>query len=138
MSGIYEHHHAVRDEEIDAQGHVNNLRYMHWAIDAAVAHSRAQGWTHQRYLSLGISWVVRSHTIKYLQSALAGDEIIIRTWIADMQRFSSTRKYRMVRASDGGVLAAAETQWVLVDTAKRGLTRIPEELIASFTIVDDG
>ena len=138
MSGIYEHHHAVRDEEIDAQGHVNNLRYMHWGIDAAVVHSRAQGWTHQRYVSLGIAGVVRSHTFKYLQSALAGDEIIIRTWIADMQRFSSTRKYRMVRASDGVVLAAAETQWVLVDIAKRGLTRIPEELIGSFTIVDDG
>lgn len=138
MPGIYEHRHAVRDEEIDAQGHVNNLRYMHWAIDAAVAHSRARGWTHDRYSGLGIAWVVRSHTIKYLQSALAGDEIIVRTWIADMQRFSSTRKYRMVRAGDGVVLAAAETQWVLVDTAKRGLARIPEELIASFTIVDEG
>ena len=138
MPGIYEHRHAVRDEEIDAQGHVNNLRYMHWAIDAAVAHSRVQGWTHDRYSGLGIAWVVRSHTIKYLQSALAGDEIIVRTWIADMQRFSSTRKYRMVRAGDGVVLAAAETQWVLVDTAKRGLARIPEELIASFTIVDEG
>jgi acyl-CoA thioester hydrolase len=137
VPALFDHHHIARDDEIDAQGHVNNLRYLHWAIDAAVAHSREQGWTHARYVELGIGWVVRQHTIKYLQSALAGDEIIVRTWVADMQRFSSTRKYKMLRAADGVVLATAETQWVLVDMQTRSLAKIPQVLIDSFELVSE-
>jgi len=136
MPDIYEHLHTVGDDEIDAHGHANNLRYLYWMQAAAVAHSAAQGWTHEDYQRLGAGWVVRTHTIKYLQSALAGDEITVRTWVADLSRFASTRKYRIVRRRDEVVLASSETQWVLVDLATRALAPIPEQLRASFTIVD--
>jgi len=136
MPDIYEHLHTVGDDEIDAHGHANNLRYLYWMQSAAVAHSAAQGWTHEDYQRLGAGWVVRTHTIKYLQSALAGDEITVRTWVADLSRFASTRKYRIVRRRDEVVLASSETQWVLVDLATRALAPIPEQLRASFTIVD--
>jgi len=136
MPDIYEHPHTVGGDEIDAHGHANNLRYLYWMQSAAVAHSAAQGWTHEDYQRLGAGWVVRTHTIKYLQSALAGDEITVRTWVADLSRFASTRKYRIVRRRDEVVLASSETQWVLVDLATRALAPIPEQLRASFTIVD--
>lgn len=136
MPAVYEHHHTVAADEIDLNGHVNNLRYLHWALDAAVAHSRAQGWGRADYERLGAIWVVRSHAIKYLQSALLGDDVVVRTWVTGMKKFSSTRKYRMVRVSDNLQLAAAETEWVLVDIASRGLAKIPAELINSFTIVE--
>ena len=44
MPAIYCHSHVVRDDEIDGLGHVNNLHYLKWMQDAAVAHSAAQGW----------------------------------------------------------------------------------------------
>lgn len=136
MPAIYEHLHTVAPEEIDAHGHANNLRYLHWMQSAAVAHSAAQGWSHDDYQRLGLGWVVRTHTIKYLQSALAGDEILVRTWVGDLTRFASTRKYRIHRRRDDVLLAAAETQWVLVDLTTRALASIPDELRNSFIIVD--
>lgn len=138
MPDVFEHAHTVGEDEIDAHGHANNLRYLHWMQSAAVAHSAAQGWAHADYQRLGAGWVVRTHTIKYLQSALAGDEILVRTWVADLSRFASTRKYRIVRRRDDVLLAASETQWVLVDLATRALTPIPEQLRSSFTIVGGG
>ena len=63
MPAIFAHHHRVRTDEIDEQGHVNNLRYLAWMQTAAIAHSAAQGWTGQRYRDLGSGWVVRSHFI---------------------------------------------------------------------------
>jgi acyl-CoA thioester hydrolase len=136
MPDVYHHEHTIRDDEIDRQGHVNNLRFLHWMIDAAVAHSAAQGWTHDDYLRLGAAWVVRSHQIKYLQSAYAGEAIVVRTWVANMKRFSSVRKYRIVRRTDDALLASAETEWVLVNLNTRALAPIPAELSASFTIVE--
>lgn len=42
MPVIFEYLHTVRDDEIDPQGHVNNLEYLKWMQTAALAHSAAQ------------------------------------------------------------------------------------------------
>ena len=65
---------------MDAHGHANNLEYLRWMVDAAVQHSAAQGWPAERYLELGQSWFVRSHTIEYLRPAGAGERLAIVTW----------------------------------------------------------
>jgi len=45
MHRIYEYRHLVTAEEIDGLGHVNNVIYLKWLQDAAVAHSTANGWS---------------------------------------------------------------------------------------------
>ena len=135
MPAIFAYHHRVRDDEIDEQGHVNNLRYLAWMQSAAIGHSAAQGWTAQRYRDLGAGWVVRSHFIEYRQPAFADDEIIVQTWVAGFQKVTSLRKYRIVRAGDEALLAIAETNWAFVGFQTRQPRRIPPELIAAFEIV---
>ena len=81
---------VVIADEIDRLGHVNNLAYLAWMQAAALAHSAAQGWPPERYEQLGAGWVVRSHEIKYLQSAYEGERIVVRTWVADMSKVGST------------------------------------------------
>lgn len=135
MPDVYHHAHTVAADEIDRYGHANNLRYMHWILAAAAAHSSAQGWSHEDYVRIGAAWFVRSHRIKYLNAALEGEAVIVKTWVASMERFSSVRKYRVVRAADDVTLAAAETQWVFVDLTTRALRPIPDEVAAAFTVV---
>jgi acyl-CoA thioester hydrolase len=134
MPAIYEHAVSVTPDEIDRLGHVNNLAYLAWMLDAALAHSAAQGWPPERYEQLGSGWVVRSHQIKYLQSAYLADAIVVRTWVADMKKVSSTRRYKIVRAGEGTLLASAATEWAFVDFASGSLRRIPEEVWGSFEL----
>jgi acyl-CoA thioester hydrolase len=136
LPAIYEHSLSVAPDEIDRLGHVNNLAYLAWMQAAALAHSAAQGWPPQRYESLGAGWVVRSHEIKYLQSAFVNDQIVVRTWVADMTKVASTRRYKILRASDRVLLACAATQWAFVDYTNGTLRRIPEEVWRSFEIAD--
>ena len=137
MPAIFEHPLVVVPEEIDRLGHVNNMVYLAWMQQAALAHSAAQGWPTERYEELGSGFVVRSHTIKYLQPAYQGEPVIVRTWVADMTKVSSTRRYKIVRASDQSLLADAATQWAFVDFASGTLRRIPEEVIRSFELVEE-
>jgi acyl-CoA thioester hydrolase len=132
MPAIYEHAVIIVPDEIDRLGHVNNLAYMAWMQAAAVAHSAAQGWTAERYQQLGQGWVVRSHQIKYLQPAYLHDSVVVRTWVADMKRVSSTRSYKILRATDRALLASAATEWAFIDLSTGTLRRIPPELLASF------
>lgn len=134
MPAIFEHGLVVVREEIDRLGHVNNLAYLAWMQAAALAHSAAQGWPPERYEQLGAGWVVRSHEIKYLQSAYEGQQIVVRTWVADMSKVGSTRRYKILRAGDQCLLASAATRWAFVDYAKGSLLKIPDEVMQAFEI----
>ncbi len=125
----------VKPEEIDEYDHVSNLVYLRWTLRAAAAHSAAVGWTTERYRSLGQGWLVRSHKITYRRPALLGDEILMRTWVGDFERFSSVRHYRIFRAQDEVLLATAETNWVFVDLNSQQLARIPVEVQSAFGFV---
>jgi acyl-CoA thioester hydrolase len=135
MPAIFKHALTVLPEAIDGQGHVNNLEYVRWMQDAAVAHSAAQGWPPERYLEIGAGWVVRSHWIEYLQPAFAGDDVTVLTWVADFRKVRSLRKYKIVRARDDAILARAETEWAFVGLADRAPRRVPRELVEAFEIV---
>jgi len=124
--------HLVRPEDIDGQGHANNIAYFSWLQSAAVGHSVAQGWTAERYRQHHWAWVVRTHFIEYRRPVFQGDQILIRTWVADMKKFTSLRKYELER--DGKLVARAETNWAFVDTETGRLIPVPAEVSQSFQI----
>lgn len=129
---IYLHRLAVVEDDLDEMNHVNNLRYLRWCLQAAVAHSNAVGWSSKRYHESGYGFIVRAHKIKYRIPAVLGDEIVIHTWIENMEKVSSDRRYQIVRKSDGKRLAEAETTWVYVDLKTLALTRIPQQVRDAF------
>ncbi len=135
MPAIYEYRLIVPDDAIDGQGHVNNLEYVRWMQEAAIAHSDTQGWSAERYRQIGAGWVVRSHKIEYLQAAFAGDQIVVRTWVSDFRKIRSLRKYKIVRVADQTVLAIAETDWAFIGYERRAPRRIPPEVAEAFVIV---
>jgi len=128
---------TVAQADIDIQGHVNNLRYLQWMQDVAVAHSTAQGWSMARYAEAGMGWVVRSHTITYKRPSFLGETITACTWIAGFSQRTSPRRYVFWRAADKTILAEAETMWVFVNLATGRPTKVPDALRQAFEIVED-
>jgi acyl-CoA thioester hydrolase len=147
MIEIYEHALIVSDRDIDQVGHVNNVVYLQWMQDAAVAHSSALGWSAARYQQHGAGWVARLHQIEYLRPAFEGDQVIIRTWVADMKKVTSLRRYQMVRNDPPKddptgplketLLAVAHTNWAFIDYTTQGPKRIPIEIASAYKIVAD-
>lgn len=135
MPAVFHFRHRVLDDEIDDQGHVNNVEYVKWMQIAAVAHSAEQGWHAERYRELGAGWVARTHVIEYLAPAYRGDEIIVQTWVSNFKKITSLRKYKIVQSRDETLLAVAETNWAFIGLTLRVPRRIPAELIDSFELV---
>ena len=127
MEAIYRHEIQVTGELVDRNGHVNNVAYVQWLQDAAVAHARASGCT-ALTTQLGATWVVRTHHIEYLRPVFAGDLITVLTWVSNFRKVRSLRKYKLIRAGDQAVAAEAETDWVLVDAATGRPRAIPQEV----------
>jgi acyl-CoA thioester hydrolase len=130
LSPIYTKPIMVSKEAIDENGHVNNVAYVQWMQDIAVEH----------YSSLGgieaqgpeSTWVVREHRVEYLSPAFEGEEIEIRTWVENIRRVRSLRKYEFVRKTDDKLLVKGETDWVFVDVRTGSPRAIPSEVANVF------
>ncbi len=132
VSSVYSKAFIIPQSAIDENGHVNNVVYVQWMQDIAVEHySSIGGVTAQ---GPDATWVVREHKIEYLLPAFAGEEIEIKTWVEDVRRVRSSRKYEFVRKSDGKVLVRGETDWVFVDVKTGRPLAIPEKVSKVFTI----
>ncbi len=140
MPAVFEYDLTVPASAIDALGHANNTVYLQWMEAAATAHSTAQGWTTARYLDQGVAWVARSHHIEYRRPARQDDALVVRTWVATMEKVASLRMYRIERRLDDAglsqfeLLARAETRWVLIDLATGRPLRIPPVIADSFEL----
>jgi acyl-CoA thioester hydrolase len=134
MNPLYEFRIEVTAEDVDRNGHVNNVVYIQWMQDAAIAHARASGCT-KASQAVGASWVVRTHHIEYLIPVFAGEKITVLTWPANFQRVRSLRKYKFIRADDQAVIARAETDWVFINAKTGRPLSIPEEVRATLPVL---
>jgi acyl-CoA thioester hydrolase len=132
ISSIYSKSFVMPLSVIDDNGHVNNVAYVQWMQDIAVEHYASIGGVEAQ--GQGASWVIREHRIEYLLPAFAGEEIEIRTWVENIRRVRSLRKYEFVRKTDGKLLVRGETDWVFVDVKSGRPLPIPEEVAKVFSI----
>ena len=121
---------TVPVDAVDENGHVNNVAYVRWMQDIAVEHYASIGGIEAQ--GKEATWVVREHRIEYLLPAFAGEELEIKTWVENIRRVRSLRKYEFRRKSDGKVLVKGETDWVFVDARSGRPIPIPEAVSKVF------
>lgn len=136
MPQIYRHNFTVPEDALDENGHVNNLEYLRWVLQAAVLHSDSQGAT-LATRAAGATWIVRSHKIEYLRSAFAGEHVSVWTWVSNFRRVQSLRKYKIFRLDDNAILAEGETNWVFVDAQSGKIRSIPKDVQATFEVLPE-
>lgn len=132
MPAVFEYSVNAVSADADLVGHVNNVVYIRWLQDAAIAHASAQGWGPTAWTQYGSGWVARSHFIEYSGPAFPGDQLLIRTWVVDMKRVTSKRRYVILRNAEP--IVRAETQWAFVSFSTLQPCRIPEHVAQAFEI----
>ena len=130
VAEVYEIKFAVEPSDIDQLGHVNNVVYLRWVQDVAVAHWMARAtkeWQEE------LLWVVLRHEIDYKQSAQLGDEIRALTWVGAATRARFERFTELRRAADGVALAKARSVWCPIDAQTRRPTGVSAALLEMFS-----
>jgi acyl-CoA thioester hydrolase len=120
----------VQESDIDQLGHVNNVTYLRWVQDIAVAHWNAAAPEDEKSRLL---WVVLRHEIDYKHPGFAGDVLIIRTWVGDARRLRFDRHTEFLRPRDGRYLAKARTVWCPIDAATGRPVEVSSRVRASFS-----
>lgn len=132
MPHVFERAFRIRHYECDAYGHVNHAQYLRFMQETAFDASAAVGYDMARYDELGVMWLIRQTGITYERPLRYGDTVIVKTWVADFRRVRSRRMYEMRQAASGQRVAAAHTDWVLLDQRSQRPVTIPPEMMAAF------
>ena len=125
---------AVEPADIDRLSHVNNVVYLRWVQDIAVAHWQAvaSATDQEKYL-----WIIVRHEIDYKQPARLGDVIVAKTWVGAATRIKFDRHTEMRRASEGVLLAKARTVWCPIEARTGKVVGVSAEVRACFSVGED-
>ena len=125
LVSVFSREFAVPRSAIDANGHVNNVAFVQWMQDVAVAHFESLGGTEPMRAAVG-AWVARMHHVEYLAPAFEGEFIRATTWIQDVSRVRSLRRYEFHRGEK--LLVRGETDWVFVNATTGRPLSIPDSI----------
>lgn len=124
----FSHSFRVSGEDIDEQGHVNNVAFVRWIQDVAVAH-----WFHatteeqqEKY-----AWVVLRHEIDYKKQAFENEEITVLTWVGEWTAVTCERFTEIFRGGD--LLVKSRTVWCMLDRETSKPSRISNNLKELFS-----
>ena len=115
---------------IDELGHVNNIVYLRWVQDIAVAHWQSLA---SPEAQAELVWMVLRHEIDYKHPAILGDEIILRTWVGTAEGLRFERLTEILRGRDRKLLAQARTLWCPIDAKTGRPRRVSDEVWKKFS-----
>ncbi|MBN9117934.1 MAG: acyl-CoA thioesterase [Planctomycetes bacterium] len=119
----------VSDADVDRQGHVNNVAFVRYVQDVAVAHWRSIA---PADMQTAFTWVVRRHEVEYLRPAFPDEELLLRTWVGEPSGATWERFTEVLRAGEDKPLVTARTVWVLLDAASGRPRRVDAAMVAHF------
>ncbi len=123
----FSHSFTVENADIDVQGHVNNVAYVKWIQNVAVAHWLSVTTDEMRDK---FTWVVLRHEIDYKKQAFENEEVTATTWVGEPTRISWERFTEITRGES--LLVKARSIWCLIDRETLKPTRITQELKQMF------
>ena len=136
MSSVFDLHIQVKPEHIDVLGHVNNVVYVQWMQDVATAHIETLGVGLEKYLEMKHAMVAVEHHVQYRKAAMLNDDIILRTWLYDINALYSFRQYAFFNAKDNSLLFTGNTKWACIEISSGRPKRMSPTFIQAYQPVD--
>jgi acyl-CoA thioester hydrolase len=123
----FSHSFIVNSNHLDEQNHVNNVVYVQWIQDVAVAHWRnlVSRETQEKF-----TWILLRHEIDYKQQSFENDEITATTWVGKATKVTCERFTEITRGET--LLVKAKSLWCMIDSTSKKPAKISEEIRQMF------
>ena len=123
----FSHTFRIKPVEIDGHDHVNNVVYLRWIQDVAIAHWQSTATIEEQEK---FTWFVLRHEIDYRNRAFEGEEVTAETWVGKATRIKCERFTEIRR--NGEILVKAKSIWCLLDLETGKPAKITEGLRSVF------
>jgi len=122
--------------EINANGLLDAAGCARYIIDTAYDWGESLGLGHRASNELGLYWVVRETELHLFEPLGFLEDFDYTIWMLEWKRVRGTRGFKMVRKSDGALIARGVQKVVSLDVNTGRLVTPPEELLVNFRLDD--
>ncbi len=126
----FSHSFIVSPEDIDAQNHVNNVAYVRWIQDVAVAHWFS---VTNEEMRGQFTWMLTRHEIDYKKQTFKGENVTATTWVGNATRITCERFTEIKRGKD--LLVKARSVWCFINKNSGRPAKITEEIREIFEML---
>lgn len=120
---------TIHQNDIDENGHVNNISYLKWVQDIAITHWMSIA---TDAMKTDLIWVVSRHEIDYLKSAYLETKINAKTWVTEPDGAKSFRYVEIYNSETNTIIAKIKTTWYLLDAKTKRPKRIESDIVSVF------
>lgn len=122
---------AVRFQDCDPFGHLNNAKYLEYFINAREDHLvQAYGFDlYAKAKETQCNWVVARHQIAYLAPALYSEEVLIKTSLRRYTDQAALMEGRMYDAGGTRLKALLWTEFAYVSLSNGRAAKHPQEIL---------
>ena len=126
----------VRFSDCDLYGHLSNIQYVKYFMDAREDHiAENYGFTLANFAKQGIGWVVSSNQIAYFRSAKVNEPVVLRSAIVELSPGHITVEMQMLDESRTHVKAAMWSKFVHISLKDGRKAEHNAELMELFSSV---
>ncbi len=133
---IFTQRFPVDGADIDELGHVNNIVYLRYAQEIAIAHWSARA---APEMIANYVWVVLRHEADYRAALMLGDHVEVRTWVDEAPQGAAWARFVEIRKAGAEKPSAQiKSNWALLDAKTRRVKRVPQEIVQRFLTQNAG
>ncbi len=123
----------VRYSETDSKGNLAFPALLDYFQDTSTFHGEDWGLKISYLLENNMTWVLGAWQVRLLKKVYLGDEVTASTWAYKFNHSLGFRDYE-ITDEKGSLIAAAETQYVLLDVKNQCPVNIPDSFAKLYTI----
>jgi YbgC/YbaW family acyl-CoA thioester hydrolase len=128
---------SVRPDDIDMFRHVHSSRYIDYVLAARFDQMiNAYKCGMQEFLDAGLGWVMVSTELNYKRPLKLGDEMIVETHIASMEKQIAHVEFDIKNAANMKSSCSGWVKYALVSIDSGRPVPLPEWVIQRFSVED--
>lgn len=126
---------SVRPDDIDMNDHVHNSRYLDYVLAARYDQmKRCYKMSMDEFLSLGLTWVVKTCFIEFRRPLVLGDTIVVRTAIQEVGETGARVGFQIVKKQTDKLAADGYFEYSMISLTTGRLEKIPQTIIQRYSI----
>lgn len=114
--GCYRYTAGSRD--MDFAGRATPTAIIHYILETAGRDADLNGFGVRDLNAGNCTWVLMRLAVEFYTFPCKDEEFTVRTWVSGVNRMMTVRNMELT-AADGSLIAAAVTQWAIIDLEKR-------------------
>ncbi len=123
---IYEFNYSVNYRDVDFSRYLRLDSLVSLLQESAILHSELIGFDVDYMHKYNVAWVLNKFAIVIYEYPFLRDRITIKTWSRGLKSFRAFRDFEVFK--DGKMIAHATSYWFFVDTVKKRVIKVPEEV----------